>query len=75
MIERKRDLSNLTNEQVEALQGKLSLKLLEILRRAGEDANLLLNQYGMEVKIGYVLKESVKENSKPVKKSKKPSKS
>jgi hypothetical protein len=57
MIERKRDLSNLSEEQYQALQAKLSAKLSEILEKAGKEANLLLNQYGVEVKIGYSLKD------------------
>ena len=64
MFERKRDLSNLNDEQVLALQGKLAAKLSEILEKAGKEANQLLNQYGMEVKIGYSLKEQKTKKSR-----------
>lgn len=57
MIERKRDISHLNDEQFNALQGKLASKLSEILKKAGEEANQILNQYGVEVKIGYSLVE------------------
>lgn len=55
MIERKRDLSHLNEEQYKALESKLSSKLSEILEKAGKEANSLMNQYGINVKIGYSL--------------------
>lgn len=57
MINRERNLEHLSNEQVNNLQNKLSAKLLEILEKASKEANELTNQYGIEVKIGYVMEE------------------
>lgn len=65
MIDRKRDISNLTKEQFEALQGKLAGKLSEILSHAALEANQLLNQYGVEVQINYNLVDI--ETKKPIK--------
>lgn len=54
-MDRKRNLEVLSQEQLTQLEEKLSQKLTEILKNAHEEANKLLNLYGMKVKIAYEL--------------------
>lgn len=68
MIERKRNVSHLNEDQLKDLESSLAGKLSEILSHAALEANQLLNQYGMEVKIGYSL---VEQKAPKAKKSKK----
>lgn len=55
---RKVDVEKLTDEQAEKLMQKLSKELDVITSRAAEDANKLLNRYGLKVKIGIVIDKS-----------------
>lgn len=69
MIERKRNIEHLNDEQVGLLQTKLNAKLLEILERASKEANDLMNPYGIEVKVGFVAKEQKAKRTKKTSKS------
>lgn len=60
--QRKVDVKKLTSEQVEKLQEQIGKELSKIFDEAGSKANQLLNIYGLQVQIGYEIKE-VSENT------------
>lgn len=65
---RKVDVSKLNMEQVEKLQEEIGKELSKIFDEAGQKANKLLNIYGLEIKIGYEMKEmpeKIKKKRKP----------
>lgn len=51
------NLDSLSSEQQEILEKKLGKKLSTILDKAAQEANKMLNIYGVEVQIAYKIKE------------------
>ena len=53
---RKVDVDNLSDEELLKLQATISDKIVAIINKANNDANKLLNVYGMEVQLVMELK-------------------
>ena len=53
---RKVDIEKLSNEELEKIQAAISGKIVNIINKANEEANRVLNVYGMEVQLVMELK-------------------
>jgi hypothetical protein len=56
--ERKVNLESMGREQLENLEKQMAKKLEDILSKAANEANGLLNIYGIKIKIAYELQQT-----------------
>ena len=56
--ERKVNLESMSKEQLENLEIQMAKKLEDILSKAANEANGLLNIYGIKIKIAYELQQT-----------------
>lgn len=66
--ERKVNVEKMSNEQVDNLSERLGNKIADILNKAAEDCNRLMNVYGLEILVNYKMKPNKAKQPKKVNK-------